>query len=366
MRRTIVFFGPSPLDIGGAGKRVGLLTQGLLDEQIRVVSLLKRDSGVLPRIRVNRNHLSIDLPGFDSRFASRAIYLSCAIFVGVLSAPFSCALISLQFASSAMAAAVTKRASGKRWIALSSTSGRLSEADEIRSRGGLRERLFSLADCIVAQNEESRAEFTRLFPKTECHVVPNPVQIAKSKNDHPTKVSTFLYVGRFSEEKGIDLLLQAWKALSGQIDQAQLTIVGDAGRFRPISIDEWMNHLDEDTRGSIFKFPWQESLEPFWTSNHAFVLASRSEGMSNSLLEAISHGLVVIASDIPANRAVLGDDYPGLFRDGDSDHLAEVILGIVFSQELTSQCLAAAETKIKNHELPIVTAQLLKLATSPV
>jgi len=56
-----------------------------------------------------------------------------------------------------------------------------------------------------------------------------------------------------------------------------------------------------------------------------FVLPSRSEGMSNALLEACAWGRVVVASDIPSNRAVLGDGYPLLFPPGDAEALAECL-----------------------------------------
>jgi glycosyltransferase involved in cell wall biosynthesis len=48
--------------------------------------------------------------------------------------------------------------------------------------------------------------------------------------------------------------------------------------------------------------------------------------MSNSLLEACAWGRVVVASDIPANREALGDDYPLLFPAGDAAALARALL----------------------------------------
>jgi glycosyltransferase involved in cell wall biosynthesis len=54
-----------------------------------------------------------------------------------------------------------------------------------------------------------------------------------------------------------------------------------------------------------------------------FVLSSRSEGCSNALCEALALRMPVLATDIPGNRGLLGDDFPGYFPVGDASALAE-------------------------------------------
>ncbi len=60
---------------------------------------------------------------------------------------------------------------------------------------------------------------------------------------------------------------------------------------------------------------------------HADVLvnASSQEGGPAIVTEAIVAGVAVIASDIPAHRALLGDDYGAFFRSGDDAQLAALI-----------------------------------------
>jgi glycosyltransferase involved in cell wall biosynthesis len=55
------------------------------------------------------------------------------------------------------------------------------------------------------------------------------------------------------------------------------------------------------------------------------VLCSRMEGGANVIIEAVTSGVPVIASDISGNRGMLGDDYPGFFPAGDSAALAAMI-----------------------------------------
>ncbi len=56
-----------------------------------------------------------------------------------------------------------------------------------------------------------------------------------------------------------------------------------------------------------------------------FIFPSEIEAMSMMLLEVISCGVPVLASDIPENTEVTGQNYPWLFRSADPAHLAEKI-----------------------------------------
>ena len=52
--------------------------------------------------------------------------------------------------------------------------------------------------------------------------------------------------------------------------------------------------------------------------SHAMVIASLMEGGANVIIEAVTSGVPVLASDIDGNRGMLGDDYAGYFPVGDA------------------------------------------------
>lgn len=60
--------------------------------------------------------------------------------------------------------------------------------------------------------------------------------------------------------------------------------------------------------------------------SYLFVISSRMEGGANALGEAVVAGLPVLASRIPGSIGLLGDDYPGYFRVGDTRDLARLML----------------------------------------
>lgn len=55
------------------------------------------------------------------------------------------------------------------------------------------------------------------------------------------------------------------------------------------------------------------------------VISSLMEGGANVIIEAVTSGVAVIASDISGNRGLLGDDYAGYFPAGDAAALAALI-----------------------------------------
>ncbi|MES2299069.1 MAG: selenoneine biosynthesis selenosugar synthase SenB [Pseudomonadota bacterium] len=79
---------------------------------------------------------------------------------------------------------------------------------------------------------------------------------------------------------------------------------------------------------------------------HAMVIASRMEGGANVIIEAVSCGVPVLASDISGNRGMLGDDYAGYFTPGDAAALARLIDRCIaepaFHARLRAQCALRA------------------------
>src|SRR5205823_292274 len=78
------------------------------------------------------------------------------------------------------------------------------------------------------------------------------------------------------------------------------------------------------------RYRWLGEL-PAWKARRLIARArvlcitSQMEGGANVLSEAIAAGTPVLASRIPAMRAILGRDYPGLFPYGDTRALAALL-----------------------------------------
>jgi glycosyltransferase involved in cell wall biosynthesis len=145
-------------------------------------------------------------------------------------------------------------------------------------------------------------------PKSKLAVIPNGVDVLKYSPGSPDFKSKynakrlFVYLGRISTEKNLEALLKAWKHSHMGWD-SKLLIVGDGpltASLRPFYNEEyginWLGFVaDEQERINILR------------AADAFILPSLVEGLSLSLLEAMSCGVACIATDAGADGEVLED-----------------------------------------------------------
>lgn len=150
-----------------------------------------------------------------------------------------------------------------------------------------------------------------------------------------------LTVARFVPEKGLSELLDAFRGINGQ---RQLVIAGDADHETPYS-RKLRQSAAADARVVLTGYITGEPLHQLYSHARLFVLPSHHEGLPIALLEAMSYGLGVLASDISANREL---DLPPerYFRCGDIRGLQEGI-ETLFYKELTATERQAMQAKLK-------------------
>lgn len=68
-----------------------------------------------------------------------------------------------------------------------------------------------------------------------------------------------------------------------------------------------------------------QGVQQLMTRSQVMVISSIMEGGANVVSEACCAGLPIIASDIPGNRGLLGDDYPGYYPPKDKQALARLL-----------------------------------------
>ncbi len=138
-----------------------------------------------------------------------------------------------------------------------------------------------------------------------------------------------LFVGRLVPEKGCHTLLEAFRRVG---TDKRLVVVGGTSHS-----DEYVERLHavgrEDARVLFAGYLYGDVLTELFSNSYAYVQPSSLEGLSLALLEALSLGSAVLASDIPENEEVLldtGDAPRGLtFRNGDAADLREKLQSLL-------------------------------------
>lgn len=145
------------------------------------------------------------------------------------------------------------------------------------------------------------------------HFRPGPPDPALEAALPPGPGPRAVFTGRLHPQKNLELLLRAWPEAAGRTG-ATLILVGDGpDRAR---LGDLARELGIAGR---VHFAGAVGDPASWLrSASVFVLPSVAEGMSNSLLEAMSTGLACAASRIGGNTDLLGGPEPaGLLVDGD-------------------------------------------------
>ena len=108
---------------------------------------------------------------------------------------------------------------------------------------------------------------------------------------------------------------------------------------------------------------WVPDVADLLASHDVYVLPSRSEGMSNALLEAGAWERVIAASDIAANRTVLGEDYPLLFGVDDAEAMAERLVAALADEEARREARERVRARMPAFYAPAVIDRIEELLT---
>jgi glycosyltransferase involved in cell wall biosynthesis len=319
-------FTPTLSEGGGAAKHTRTIACGLADRGWEVTVIARDSEGRrLARSRLGEVRL-IEVPGFGRRLGALA-FLALAIPLG-LARGRRAVYVSLELASQGLAAAICATLTGRRYVGFNFSSGRRGEIEHFRASRAwpLRRALLRRASYLVGQTPAAAAELRAIVDDERLAVVPTPVEEADAPplNGEPRA----LFTGRLTGQKGLEGLLDAWEPVLDRIPGARLTIAGSAegpGSLWPPVEDELKSRVatSRRLRETVSFTGWVADVAPLLASHDVYVLPSRSEGMSNALLEAGAWQRVIAASDLAANKAVLGKDYPLLFPVDEPAAMAE-------------------------------------------
>ncbi len=158
-----------------------------------------------------------------------------------------------------------------------------------------------------------------LFEKNGTPVLPTLTEHGMEAIEFSQDDFKIVSVGRLSPEKGFDLLIKAVAELAPKYPQLKLYILGDG------PLKGTLKSLVERLGIQNHVYFLGQRRNPFFIVKRAdvFALTSHYEGQSMVILEALTVGTNVLASDIIANRYVLEDEKYGMLVEKNEVDIAK-------------------------------------------
>jgi glycosyltransferase involved in cell wall biosynthesis len=140
-----------------------------------------------------------------------------------------------------------------------------------------------------------------------------------------SKSFVFGAVSRLREEKGVDLLIQAFSILVAEVPDVHLHIVGNGPDEQKLK--DLVSKLNIAHKVSFFgEASWETAMQQMALMD-VVVAPSRFEGFGLSAAEAMAMGKPVVASNVFGLKEVVSNDQTGLlFENGNSNDLYAKLL----------------------------------------
>ena len=209
---------------------------------------------------------------------------------------------------------------------------------------GLVRQLRRLDRFVVLTHEDARS-WSEL---SNVEVIPDPLSF------RPDSVSALtskrvIGVGRYSYEKGFDLLLQAWAKVERQCPDWQLSIYGTGNReayieqMKQLGIDPSRCRLNAAT----------DHIDAEYLNSSIMAFSSRFEGFGMALVEAMACGLAAVSFACPCGpRDIITDGENGLLVEPENvDQFADKLLQLMTDESLRKRLAANAVKRSHDYDM---------------
>lgn len=155
-----------------------------------------------------------------------------------------------------------------------------------------------------------------------------------------------LYVGTLQPRKNLPLLIEAYKTIKESKISIKLVLAGGKGHNYDMDIERTVRRYNMESDVILPGYIDEEDKAPLMKSAQIFCLPSLYEGFGIPILEAMSVGTPVVASDIPSQREVAGE--AALFFDPkDPSELAQRIEILLENKEKRNTLIDKGKERVK-------------------
>ncbi|TLY08782.1 MAG: glycosyltransferase family 4 protein [Thaumarchaeota archaeon] len=205
-------------------------------------------------------------------------------------------------------------------------------------------------DGYIAVSEYVRKKYVQHgFNPDKIKVLPNSIDIKEYYKQPKVEHSgiNILYVGRMSREKGVDVLIRAFKRISETYDHARLVLVGSGPLLESyIALARELGIRDKVT---FTGHASNEIREYYYSIADVFVHpALWHEPFGMTLLEAMAHEVPVVVSDV-GSLSQLVKDAGLVFDSGSVESLTNQLAYLIGDRNRINDLLARCKSVVTDY-----------------
>jgi glycosyltransferase involved in cell wall biosynthesis len=203
-------------------------------------------------------------------------------------------------------------------------------------------------DQIFAVSEDARTAFLTAYPEyaervSVFHNIINWERVRENAQQEGGFTDGYsgvrlLTVGRLTEPKALDISIRAMKLLKGDGIQARWYVLGEGDERNALTRLIHKLGLEQD----FVLLGSSDNPYPYFKQTDIYVQASRHEGKSIAVQEAMFLGCPVLLSDCSGNREQITDGIDGALCDLTPESIAEHIKTLIQDEELRKRYSKAA------------------------
>ena len=178
-------------------------------------------------------------------------------------------------------------------------------------------------------------------------VVVLPVKISLEKflpvaatRRYDSETVRFLYAGRFTPEKQLDLLLRSFAVVHEKNPHTALTLLGEGPLLAELKSLSHTLGIAE----AVHFMPWTNDIVSMYRTHDVFTLASAHEGYALVLLEAMATGMPVVTTDVGCVGEVVLDGEHGVVSNSEVNSYAHALEAFLVKEKREQWGRAAHRT----------------------
>lgn len=208
---------------------------------------------------------------------------------------------------------------------------------------------------IIAVNQRTKEYYLKKKPKLKNKITVISVgvdnEIFKPMDKDAMRKSygfnkdekVILFVGRFSVEKGLDLLLLGFADLKSEMPEAKLVLLGEGPDEQKIKKLIKNNNIEDVI---IMKALKHNKIPEIINCADTLVLCSLYEGMPTIVLESLACGVPVVSTEVgDVNKVVINDKTGELVQNRDSVSVKKALVNVLRNKRdyYSHNCVSVAQ-----------------------